>query len=200
MTIPNGGDGRRRASSSVSATSGERGVAVVTTRAVFVAAVSVLLFAPAAAVGSSASRDGAGIVSNSGSVSSSAQPKDRLIVLDQAIGGIRLGEPRRSVAKAFGPGKSTERGVVSYFGGRLQVDYWFHDQLTTRVESLETRWEGFHTRSGVQIGTRRQALRALHVSCRNGECSRTAGRLPDAPGTLFKMRAGKVAQIDILYG
>jgi hypothetical protein len=55
-----------------------------------------------------------------------------------------------AVEKALGPGKSTERGVVSYFGGRLQVDYWFHDQLTTRVEALETKWGGFHTRSGVQ--------------------------------------------------
>ena len=111
-----------------------------------------------------------------------------------------MNEPRRTVEKAFGSGKSKSRGVVLYFGGRLLVTYWFHDGLTTRVEGLETRWSGFHTRSGVRVGTSRQDLRALHVVCRDGECWRAAGRMPDAPGTDFMMRHGKVAQIDVFYG
>src|SRR5204863_911740 len=98
-----------------------------------------------------------------------------------------------------GHGTLRRRGLVSYFGGRLQVDYWFHDRLTTRVAGLETSWGRFHTRSGVHVGTSRQALRALHVICGDGECSRAGGRMPDAPGTVFTMRHGKVAQIEIFY-
>jgi hypothetical protein len=111
-----------------------------------------------------------------------------------------LGEPRRSVEKALGPGRSRRRGLVWYFDDRLEVDYWFHDGLTTRVEGLETRWGGFHTRSGVHVGSSRQELRALHFACpRDGDCSRAADRMPDAPGTVFTMRHGKVAQIDVFY-
>ena len=121
-------------------------------------------------------------------------------MLGRSIGGISLNEPRKSVEHAFGQGTLKERGVLSYFGGRLDVNYWFHDQLTTRVEALETTWPGFHTRSGVHVGTSRKALNALQVSCREGECYRQAGRPPDPPGTVFRMRNGKVAQIDIFYG
>jgi len=134
-----------------------------------------------------------------GSGSGPRMPQTRLIALGHSVGGIRLGEPRRSVEKALGPGESRGRGLVWYFGGRLRVDYWFHDGLTTRVEGLETRWGGFHTRSGVHVGSSRQELRALHVACSSGECSRKAGRMPDAPGTVFTMRHGKVAQIDVFY-
>ena len=134
-----------------------------------------------------------------GSGSQQRMPENRLIVLDHSIGGIRLDEPRRSVEKAFGRGRSRRRGLVSYFGGRLLVNYWFHDQLTTRVEGLETRWGGFHTRSGVHVGSTRHELRALQVACRDVRCSRAAGRMPDAPGTGFTMRHGKVAQIDVSY-
>jgi hypothetical protein len=124
-------------------------------------------------------------------------PRNRLIVLGNSIGGIRLNEPRRRVEKVFGRGSSRRRGVVSYLGGRLLVDYWFHDRLTTRVEDIETRWGGFHTRSGVHVGSSREKLRALHVPCGGGQCGLAAGRMPDAPGTGFELRHGKVAQIDI---
>ena len=160
----------------------------MSSRGGFVAAVWVMLIAPAAAIGCSSSHRAA---------KDSAHPGNRLIVLDQSIGGVSLGEPRKSVEKAFGEGTSRRRGLVIYFGGRLQVDYWFHDQLTTRVEGLETRWAAFHTRSGVHIGTSLRALRALHVTCTDGKCSRAASHMPDAPGTVFTMRHGKVAQIDI---
>lgn len=126
-------------------------------------------------------------------------PQNRLIVLGDSIGGIRLDEPRKSVEKALGRGTSKGRGLVSYFGGRLLVDYWFHDGLTTRVEGLETRWVGFHTRSGAHVGSSRQELRALHVTCSDGRCSRAAGQMPDAPGTAFTMRHGTVVQIDVSY-
>lgn len=170
----------------------------MTSRAVSVAAVCALLFASAALVGCSSSDDKD--VSRGLSPSSSAPPMNHLIVLGDSIAGVSLGEPRRSVEKALGPGRSTRRGLVWYVGGRLLVDYWFHDGLTTRVEALETRWGGFHTRSGVHVGSSRQELRALHVACARGECSRAAGQMPDAPGTVFTMRRGKVAQIDVFYG
>lgn len=126
-------------------------------------------------------------------------PESRLIVLGHSIGGIRLGEPRRNVEEALGRGRSRRRGLVGYFGGRLLVDYWLHDGLTNRVEGLETRWAGFHTRSGVHVGSSQQELRALHVTCGDGECSRAAGKMPDAPGTVFTVRHGEVVRIDIFY-
>jgi hypothetical protein len=134
-----------------------------------------------------------------GSGSQQRTPQNRLIVLGHSIGGIRLGEPRRSVEKALGRGRSRRRGLVWYFGGRLLVDYWFHDQLTTRVEALETGWDGFHTRYGAHVGSSRRKLAAVHVTCRDGECARAAGQMPDAPGTVFTMRHGKVVRIDIFY-
>jgi hypothetical protein len=126
-------------------------------------------------------------------------PQNRLIVLGDSIGGIRLDEPRKSVENALGRGTSKRPGLVSYFGGRLLADYWFHDGLTTRIESLETRWPGFHTRSGAHVGSSRHELRALHVTCSDGRCSRAAGQMPDAPGTAFTMRHDKVVQIDVSY-
>jgi hypothetical protein len=126
-------------------------------------------------------------------------PQNRLIVLGHSIGGVRLGESRRSLEKALGRGTSRRRGLVWYFEGRLLVDYWYHGRLTTRVEALETRWSGFHTRGGVHVGSSRQDLRALGVTCGNGECSRAAGPMPDAPGTVFTMRHGRVVKIAIFY-
>lgn len=89
---------------------------------------------------------------------------------------------------------------MSYFGGHLVVDYWFHDGLTTQVEALQTRWGGFRTPSGVHVGSPRQDLRALHVTCGGGKCSRLTGRMPDAPAIVFTMRHGTVVQIDVFYG
>jgi hypothetical protein len=144
----------------------------------------------------------AGFSGCGGSGSQQRTPQNQLIVPGHSIGGIRLGEPRSGVEKALGRGRSKRRGLVWYFGGRLLVNYWFHDGLTTRVEALETRWGGFHTHSGIHVGSSRQELRALHVTCGDGECSRAARPMPppDAPGTIFTMRHGKVVQIDIFYG
>lgn len=52
-----------------------------------------------------------------GTTSSLGKPGRTLIVLGDSIGGIRLGETRMSVEKKFGPGRSRQRGLVSYFGG-----------------------------------------------------------------------------------
>jgi hypothetical protein len=122
-----------------------------------------------------------------------------VIVLGHAIGGIRLDESRANVERSFGNGVSRQRGLVSYFGGRVLVDYWFHDGLTKRVQGLWTRWRGFSSRSGVRVGSSRREMRALHFACGGGTCSRAAGPMPDAPGTVLTMRHGKVAKIDIFY-
>ena len=169
-------------------------------RIVSVLAACGLLFACAALVGCSSSHRAGKDVSQGISRSRSAHAKTRLIVLGHSIAGIRLGEPRNSVESAFGHGESRRRGLVAYFGARLQVNYWFHDRLTRRVGGLETRWRGFRTRSGVHVGTSREALRSLHVTCGDSECTRPAGDMPDAPGTIFTIRRGKVAQIEIFYG
>ncbi len=132
-----------------------------------------------------------------GSRSEQRLPENRLIVPGLSVGGVRLSEPRRSVEKAFGQGTSTRRGLVWYFGRRLLVDYWFHDQLTGRVEGLETTWGSFRTRSGVHVGSSRRELRSLHVTCFGNECSRATNPMPDAPGIVFTMRSGKVIRIDV---
>ena len=119
-------------------------------------------------------------------------------MLGYSIGGIWLGESRRNVERAFGPGRSKQRGFVSYFGGHLLVNYWFHDGLYNRVQYLETRWGGYHTRSGVRVGSTREELRPLYVSCvSKAECSLQAGPMPDARGTIFTMRHGRVVKIDV---
>ena len=123
------------------------------------------------------------------------KPGRRSIVLASSIGGIWLGESRTNVEKAFGAGRSSRRGLVSYFGGHLLVNYWFHDGLYKQVEYLHTRWSGYRTRSGVHVGSSRPELRPLYVTCTKGDCSLLAGPMPDAVGTMFTMRHGKVVEI-----
>jgi hypothetical protein len=91
---------------------------------------------------------------------------------------------------------------VRYFGGRLLVSYWVHDGLQTWVGGLETEWPGFRARSGVHVGSSRDDLRPLHVTCSEGECGLAARREPppDAPGTVFTMRRGRVVKIAVFYG
>jgi len=133
-----------------------------------------------------------------GTASSLGKPGRRLIVLGSSIDGIGLGDSRANVEKAFGVGRSIRRGLVSYFGGHLIVNYWFHDGLYKQVEYLETRWSGYRTRSGVHVGSSRRELRPLYVTCAKGNCFLLAGPGPDPVGTGFTMRHGKV--VDIIIG
>jgi hypothetical protein len=132
-----------------------------------------------------------------GTASSLGKPRRGLIVLGSSIDGIRLDESRTNVEKAFGVGRSSRRGVVSYFGGHLIVNYWFHDGLYNRVEYLETRWSGYRTRSGFHVGSSRRELRALYVTCAKENCVLLAGPWPDPVGTTFTIRHGKIADIII---
>jgi len=126
-------------------------------------------------------------------------PKERVIVLGRSIGVIALGERRTSVRGAVGPGRRVSRGVFTYFGRRLLISYWFHDQLTSRVNYIKTIWSGFHTRSGVHVGMSRRDLHLPSGSCANGTCGLAAGKGADAPGTAFGIRDGKVAWIAVGY-
>jgi hypothetical protein len=129
---------------------------------------------------------------------SEGKPGRDLIVPGQSIGPIWLGESRERVERAFGPGRSTSRGLVAYLGGHLLVDYHFHDGLYKGVMSLETRWSGFHTRSGTHVGSTRDELRPLYVRCESKiQCYLEAGPWPDALATVFTMKDGKVIGIDI---
>jgi hypothetical protein len=132
-----------------------------------------------------------------GGVSRLAKPGRQLIVPGNSIGGIWLGESRTNVEKKFGPGNSTRRGLVSYFGGHVLVNYWFHDGLYKYVQYLTTRWKGYSTRSGVHVGSRRRELRPLYVTCREGHCTLLAGPFPDPVGTDFTMRHGRVVEITV---
>jgi hypothetical protein len=117
-----------------------------------------------------------------------------------SIGGIRLGEPRKSVEKAFGSGRSLRHGVISYFGGHVLLTYDFHDREYNWVAGLWTRWGGFRTRSGVHVGSSRQELRRIYATCDDKtECHLLEGPWPDALATNFTMRNGKVAEIGLGY-
>lgn len=126
-----------------------------------------------------------------------ARPGRRLIVPGGSIGGIRLGEPRQEVEKAFGPGRSMRHGLIrSYFGGHVLLTYVFHDSQEKWVAGLWTRWAGFHTRSGIHVGSSRQELRRIYATCDDRtECHLLEGPWPDALATSFTLRKGKVAEI-----
>ena len=122
--------------------------------------------------------------------------QSRIILLNRSIGDLHLGEARSSVEKTLGRGIASH-GWVSYFGGHLLVDYVYKVEKTTHVEALVTRWRGFHTRSGVHVGSSVQDVRRrLHISCGGGSC--TAGS-PGRPSTILFTRRGKVARIEVLY-
>jgi hypothetical protein len=114
----------------------------------------------------------------------------------QLIGPVHLGESRRAVERALGPGDETRRGVATYFGGHLVVDYSWHDQLFNAVQWIQTSSRRFHTRSGVHVGSSRRDLRARGVRCGN-VCTVELGPWPDALGMGFHLRHGKVVSIEI---
>jgi hypothetical protein len=128
-----------------------------------------------------------------------AKPGRQLIVPGGSIGGIRLGESRKDVEKAFGPGRSMRHGLIrSYFGGHLLLTYVFHDSPEKYVTALWTRWGGFHTRSDIHVGSGRQELRRIYATCEGKTgCHLLEGPWPDALATSFVLRDGKVAEIGI---
>jgi hypothetical protein len=129
-------------------------------------------------------------------------PKNRLIVLDQSIGSVRLGESRTRVEKAFGPGTRTHRGVVTYFGGHLRIDYWDKQHPTTYVAGIWTRWAGFHTRSGLRVGAGRQKASSIPgMTCGAGGCNHyLRPRHADGPLTDITTRHRRITEIGILFG
>ena len=155
--------------------------------------------ATAALTACSSSRHAAKKPPESHAVQRSGLPKDRLIVLGLSIGAISLGERRTTVMENFGPGKRSGRGAVSYFGHRLLVSYWFHDQLTGRVNFIKTTWAGFHTDSGLHVGTNRRDYYLPPGSCVHQTCALAAANGADAPGTFFGIRDGRFAWIAVGY-
>jgi len=128
-----------------------------------------------------------------------SKPASGVIVPGKSIGEIRLGDKRKAVEKAFGPGTPGRyRGFVTYFGGHVVVSYEFHGGIYDFVTRLSTRWPGYHMRSGVHIGSTAKDLRRLFVTCGpNSQCSLLEGQWPDALATTFTTRHGKVTGIDM---
>ena len=126
-----------------------------------------------------------------------AKPARDLIVPGKSIGPFRLDESRAAVEKAFGPGRrGPYRGGVSYFGGRVEVSYEFHDGIYNGVTALSTRSPRYHTRSGIHVGSSVQALRKLFVTCEGKSmCYVLAGPWPDALTTNFLLSHGRVTEI-----
>jgi hypothetical protein len=128
------------------------------------------------------------------------KPGKRRIVLGDSIGGIRLNESRKEVQRALGPGKPGPLGSTRYFGGRLVVGYEFHDGIYNFVTYLEARGPGYRVSgSGIHVGSPRQDLRRLYVSCysKGKACILEAGPWPDPAGTDFSVRHGKVVSITV---
>jgi hypothetical protein len=125
------------------------------------------------------------------------KPASGVIVPGKSIGNIWLGERRKAVEKAFGPGtRGRYRGLVSYFGGHLVVSYEFHDGIYNWVTALSTRWRGYHTRSGIHVGSTAEDLRRLFVTCGSSlGCYVQEGQWPDALATNFMLRNGRVTEI-----
>jgi len=120
-------------------------------------------------------------------------PKNRLIVPGVSIGNVRFGESRKAVERTLGPGKRVAKDYFSYLSGQLRVLYSYHDQYTGRAQALITRWSGYRTRTGIHVGSTRQALKGLHVNCSNEMCS--SPQNPDYPGIILTMRHGRVVEI-----
>jgi hypothetical protein len=131
-----------------------------------------------------------------------SKPAADLIVPGKSIGPFRLGDSRAAVEKAFGPGtnrhfwRGGRAGYVSYFGGRVEVSYEFHDGVYNFVTALSTRSPRYHTSSGIHVGSSMQALRKLFVTCVGKTmCYVFAGPMPDALTTSFNLSHGRVSQI-----
>jgi hypothetical protein len=119
--------------------------------------------------------------------------RNLLIVPAVSIGNIRFGESRRAVERSLGTGKRIARDYFAYLGGRLRIGYSYHDQYTGRAQALVTTWSGYHTRTGIHVGSSRHALNGLHLNCFSGMCA--SPQNPDYPGIIFYMRHGRVVQI-----
>ena len=63
-----------------------------------------------------------------------------------------------------------------------------------------SRPPGFHTRSGVRVGTSRGDLPVPRSSCLGGTCAIPLHDGPDAPGTGFRIRRDRVVRIAVGYG
>jgi len=120
----------------------------------------------------------------------------RLIVLDRSIGRVHLGESRGDVEKSLGQG-TLSHGWVSYFGGRLLVDYVYKVRKTKHVQALVTGWSGFRTHSGIHAGSTGQDVRRrLQIPCGRGSCTSGA---PGKPSTILFTRHAKVVRVEVLY-
>ena len=88
-----------------------------------------------------------------------------------------------------------------YFGGRLTVDYVYKvGPPTKRVQSIRTTWSGFHTESGIHVGSSLEDVRrVLHAQCAGSNDACNVGHGPGGPGTMLWMRHGKVAWILIWF-
>jgi hypothetical protein len=131
-----------------------------------------------------------------------ASPKNRLIVVDESIGPVRLGESRKRLEKALGRGAKIDRFLMSDFGGRLRVAYGDHGVLRAYVTGVGTRWAGFHTRSGLRVGASRQKASSLPGAiCGVDFCDHyLRPRHADGPLTDIRTRHRRITWISISHG
>jgi hypothetical protein len=129
-----------------------------------------------------------------------AKPVAGRIVLGRSIGVVSVGEPRKQVEKVLGKGVRRGRGLVSYPREHLLLSYAPHDTLVPWVGAIFTRWSGYRGPAGVHVGSTRADLKPLYAGCSPGQCGLQAGSMPDAPGTIFTMKRGKVVEIAVFWG
>ena len=128
------------------------------------------------------------------------KPGRERIVLGSSIGAVWLGEPRKRVERELGKGVRRGGAATWYPRKHLLLSYAPHGTIVPWVGAIITAWSGFRGPAGVRVGTTRKELSPLYVGCAAQECSLQAGAMPDAPGTIFTLRRGKVVQIDVFSG
>jgi hypothetical protein len=129
-----------------------------------------------------------------------AKPAKGRIVLGRSIGVVSIGEPRKQVEKVLGKGVPRGRGLVSYPREHFFISYAPHDTLVPWVGAIFTRWSGLRGPAGVRVGSTRGDLKQLYAGCSRDQCGLQAGWMPDAVGTTFTLRRGKVAEIFVSIG
>jgi hypothetical protein len=128
-----------------------------------------------------------------------------VIVLNKAIGGVRLGERRASVASVLG--ESGRAVIQSKPSGPPDVRVSYPSAHLTavfagngsggKVIGLLTNSRRFHTSEGIRVGSPVSKVRALPGAQCSASGSQCQLGFTSAPGTIFVLQGGHVTSVEI---
>jgi hypothetical protein len=128
-----------------------------------------------------------------------------LIVLNKAIGGVRLGERRAAVNAALGENGSAVVQSEPIGPPLVRVSY-ASAQLTAvfvgsgshgKVIGVLTDSRGFHTTHGLRVGSPVSKVRTLTGAQCSASGSDCQLGFNSAPGTIFALQSGRVVRVEI---